>query len=189
MPPAHTLEFLLQFTVPDGDEREHQYTAIPTPAEEGMGISMRLMGMVSAPSLSALGGVMVPILLRARGSSVVDLLDDPDLLGNVVNALQSADLATTGAAVSALLQDPKNVQFLRTTLFRTVHRDGKSLADAVEFNAAFTRNYGELYAALWEVIRLNGFFALPSTWVSAAKKLRAELDQATSASPTDAPTG
>lgn len=163
---------VLEFEVPDAQGKMHSYTVKPTPAEEGLGISMRLMGMASAPSLSALGAILAPVLAQSRGgSSLTDLLDNPDVLNDTARALQGADLTATGAAIGALLQDPRNVSFARTTLLRSVHRDGVLLAGAAEFNAAFTQNYGELYAVLWEVITRNGFFALPSTWVTELKKL------------------
>lgn len=163
---------LIEFDVPDAQGKMHHYAVKPTPAEEGLGISMRLMGMVSAPSLSALGAILAPVLAQSRlGSSVSDLLDNQEILGDTARALQGADLTATGAAVSALLQDAKNVHFMRNVILRSVHRDGESLAGALEFNAAFTQNYGELYSVLWEVISRNGFFALPSTWATALKKL------------------
>lgn len=163
---------VIEFEVPDAQGKMHSYKVKPTPAEEGLGISMRLMGMVSAPSLSALGAILAPVLSQSRlGASAADLLDDPELLGNTAQALQGADLTATGAAVGALLQDAKNVHFMRNTILRSVHRDGESLADSVAFNAAFTQNYGELYSVLWEVIARNGFFAWPSTWTTALKKL------------------
>ncbi len=175
----------ITFDVPDAQGTLHHYTVKPTPAEDGLGISMRLMGMVSAPALGALGAILAPVLAQSRGgTSAADLLDNTEILGDTARALQGADLTATGAAVSALLQDPKNVAFMRNVLLRSVHRDGQSLASAAEFNAAYTQNYGELYAVLWEVITRNGFFALPYTWSTALKGLTATSpEQAPSATP------
>lgn len=155
----------LTFTLPDAKGVEHDYFVKAIPANHGMGISMKLMGMISAPALGALGAILTPALTESlQGASFSSLIDDPELFARALGGLQSADLAATGAAVGALLQNPQNVRFLREQILGGVVRDKQLLDNVVNFDQAFTQNYGELYALIVKVIDLNGFFAVPSTW-------------------------
>ncbi len=182
---------IVKFELPDASGVPHKYIVALTPAEKGMGVSMQLMGMVSASAFRSLGGILLPALYRSmQGSSLTDLLDSKEALSDMLGAAQTADWGASGEAVGALLQSPRTVQFCRQTLLATVIRDGKSLAtEPGAFDQAFTANYGELWSLLIKVIDINGFFALPSTWADAMRqaKLKAEAEAAAAAAKESTP--
>jgi len=159
------------FTLADALGAEHQYVIEIAPASEGMSTAMTLMGLLSAPALNTLGRVLLPVISTSlQGSKVSDMLDDPNLLGDMLTNAQSAEWSSTGEAVGALLQSPRAHEFARSVLLKRVIRDKQSLSAPGVFDAAFSANYGELWSLLIEVIDRNGFFALPSSWARALKE-------------------
>lgn len=160
-----------EFKLTDAQGVAHNYVIEIAPAGEGMSTAMTLMGLVSAPALNTLGRVLLPVIATSlQGAKISDMLDDPNLLGDVLANAQNAEWSSTGEAVGALLQSPRAHQFARDVLLKRVIRDKQSLNAPGVFDAAFSANYGELWSLLIEVIGRNGFFALPSSWQQALKE-------------------
>jgi hypothetical protein len=53
-------------------------------------------------------------------------------------------------------------------LLARVARDGKGMSNERAFDEAYRANLGELYLAVYEVARVNGFFLLPISLPSAS---------------------
>ena len=73
--------------------------------------------------------------------------DSPDVIGKF------------GREVSGVLRLAAQPEH-RAILFGGVFRDGKPLNNSTNFDGAYVRNYGEMRAAMLEVVRFNGFFGL-----------------------------
>jgi hypothetical protein len=70
-------------------------------------------------------------------------------------------------SVSALLQTV-DVDFVQKKMFVTIMRDGQPLSTDDVFDNAYSGNYTEMWTALYEVVRHNGFLPLLDSAPSAA---------------------
>lgn len=120
----------------------HRYTYVTHGAGEGLRISLRLVGLGVTSIASGLSG----------GAN-----------------LEQAIGAGAGALAAALERD--DAPDLCRAILAHTHRDGEALRDAHVFDAAFAGNYGELYQALVEVARGNGFLPELDTWRGLATRL------------------
>lgn len=138
-----------EFSLVDADGAEHRYLVALHPAEQGERIVWALVGLLGGP----LGGLLKGALgeLLSAGGTVEELLarDARELLGAV-------DWGTVGRELAAAVGGG-NVPTLSREILKFAHRDGKPLADRVQYSAAYQANYAELARALWEVSRVNRF--------------------------------
>ena len=130
-----------EFVLKDDDGQPHNYVMPYHPASDGQRIVCQLAGL--------LGGPILELVAASQGGGLSNL-DHTALSGAVRQAGQ------------VLLSDtpPKLVR----DLLRRAIRDGKPLASDYDFDAAYTRNYGELLAVLWEVVQRNRF--LPQRFIN-----------------------
>lgn len=113
--------------------------------EEGAGDGANL-------TIEALLDRPLPDLIEAIGA-----VAEPVKLGEVAGSLRSA-LARVDASK------------LTREILRFAVRNGKPLSNDAHFAEAFRRNYGEMLAAAWEVVRYNRFLPLPDTSALAGEK-------------------
>lgn len=129
-------------TIFDDDGAEHSYIGIPHPAQEGMKLALKLLGLIG-PSLA-----MVLVDAFKGSKNMEDVLNtDLDLKGAIGALCEKLALEATA-------------QLLREML-RYVKRDGQDLKNDGIFGMAFQANYGELIEALKfaaEVNRFDRFF-------------------------------
>lgn len=84
-----------------------------------------------------------------------------------------------------------NLPGLRARLLAKTYRDGDDLSKPQHFDAAYAGNYQEMYAAQWEVLRVNGLFMEFDTFLNAGlaaiKGLTAEVSETPSDSSPSTP--
>ena len=99
-------------------------------------------------------------------------------LGGLLAGKAGADLSAIGPALGSALLGLRDLGLIHRILAHT-HRDGKPLAgggaSVAHFNSAYQRNYGELLAAVWEVVKYNRFLSLPATMQPALRGILAKL--------------
>lgn len=128
----------VEASILDDNGNPHSYLVGLHPAAEGQKVVCQLLGLVAGPL-----GELLAAGVRSGG----------DLLGADV------DLQAVGRQVGAMLLSDAPPRLVRE-LLRFTSRDGRGLAAEHEFNLAFTGNYGELLAALSEVVQANRFLPL-----------------------------
>lgn len=134
----------VEITVLDDDGNPHGYLIGLHPAAEGQKVVCQLLGLAAGPLAE---------LLAAGARSGGDALG------------ADVDLQAVGRQVGALLLGDAPPRLIRELLGYT-SRDGRALRGDHEFNVAYTGNYGELLAALKEVVQANRF--LPLSRISSA---------------------
>ncbi len=159
--PMYAGQHVRTFTLRDAEGESHSYEVTLHRATLGQPIMWEILALLSGP-LAGLLGLLVPILDSMAGKKIAEVMDDPAALSKLVDGLRGADLNAVGAGLKAALGDPKNTALVGRILGQTT-RDGKDLANPVEFDAAFTANYLELAYAVWEVVSANRFLPLPGT--------------------------
>lgn len=133
------MERMATFTCVDADGNEHEYTVHLFLAEEGEKILWELVSLVGP----AAGGLLVAWV---NGGGIDASLDTSGLGAELGTALRRA-----------------NMPGLRRALLNKTYRDGQALNTATTFNAAYTANYGEMFKAQWEVLRVNRIFTALAT--------------------------
>jgi len=149
------------FTLRDAEGESHSYEVTLHRATLGQPIMWEIAALLAGP-LAGMLGLLVPILDSMAGKKIVEVMDDPASLGRLVDGLRGADLTAVGAGLKAALAQPGNSALVVRLLGQTT-RDGRDLADPVQFDDAFTGNYLELARAVWEVVQANRFLPLPGT--------------------------
>lgn len=145
----------ITFTLVDADGQPHEYSCRPHPAREGSDIMWRLVALGAEP----LGRAAKGLLHTLDAGNLRQLMDDPNGLEKIAAAV---DFAALGADVRAALQATPMSELVHAVLKYT-SRDGKGLSNPILFDAAYTRNYGELLRAAWEAVQANRFLSLPAT--------------------------
>ncbi len=140
----------------------HVYTVTQHPPTEGYDIVVRLLAAVSDPLASTLGPAVQGVLEALDGTTSVLDIDT----GAVASAIDSIDWGVAGPALQRAIPH-LSLPMVRKIL-RYTWRGELNLADDSAFDAAFARNYGELFKAVYEVVRFNGFFPLLDTFATAA---------------------
>lgn len=155
------------FTLVDADGVSHTYSVRPHPPGKGEAIMWSLVQLGAEPlgrlASLALRGLDLPALIAASkaGSDatprgmLATLLDDD----TIASLKESIDLAKVGADIARSI-GAMPMQTLSRDILSLAERDGKPLSNAMAWDAAYARNYGELRRALWEVIKLNRFLSL-----------------------------
>jgi len=127
------------FTKNDRWGQPHTYEVTLHGALEGTRIMMALVGL-AGPALAGMAA-------QTFGSDTS--------LGEV--KLATIDWAAVGVEVQKALMDESTNNRVRQILRNTI-RDGMPLEQG--YDAAYRGNYQEALVALWEVVRINGFFPL-----------------------------
>lgn len=125
------------FTLKNAKGETVTYIIAPHDGEDAVDISMELMAMVSDQALEA----ALAALVDSQGVA------DSEKAFSVLSA-------SLGKVLRQLKGD------MRRTLFRHVTRNGKDLSDKHEFGLAYSQNYGEFYAALALIEKVNSFVPL-----------------------------
>lgn len=140
------------FQITDGDGQPVTYLVIPHPWSEGLAISTRLM----AAGVDGLAGAI-------QFKDIIDAImadKSADLKGMLTSAINPGALLE---GVKNLLMAPDSARFIAAIL-RYSTRNGVPLERAgVVDLSAYQGNYGELWRAVYEVIRVNRFLSLPIT--------------------------
>lgn len=142
-----------EFTLTDAWGVEHSYLVSYHGASEGLEIVAKL-GALVAPSL----GKLVSALSDGDGLSAV--LDASFKATDLEGMLKLLDWSLVAGELKLALMDPALVPLVKRILRHTVR--GKTPLE-MGFDQAYRANYAELYKAVWEVIRINGFFGGLST--------------------------
>ena len=147
-----------KWTCTDRRGDEHAYWCHPFKATEGEAILAELLAL--------LGPTM--------GSIAVSVgMGDGEGLDRTVDI----DAAAIGGELRQAIR-AGNLPGLRARLLAKTYRNGQALSKPENFDKAFAGNYRELYAAQWEVLRVNGLFMGLDTFLNAGlaaiKKLAEE---------------
>lgn len=135
-----------RFTLVDRDGATHEYITDAHPATEGEAIVLQLAALAPEPLLAAIDSL--------KGSIGKSLDEDVSTL--LEQALDQVDWSALGGPLASALSRMDG-QALRRAILKHTMRDGKRLAGDA-FEKAYARNYGELFRAVVEVCRFNGFF-------------------------------
>jgi hypothetical protein len=128
----------IQFSLKDANGGDHAYEVETFPLRE----ADPFFAMVKRALETALGTIKI------SGSSGVDT--GAMSVGTLIAALNTISI---GDAQRLLVR---------------VARDGKGMSNERAFDEAYRANLGELYLAVYEVARVNGFFLLPISLPSAS---------------------
>jgi hypothetical protein len=138
------------FTLEGSDGEPHEYTVTCHGGKEGMKLMLTFAAMASEPLLEA-----VRFFARQQESGSLGDVEIEDILDNI-------DLERVGKSLrtSLLELDPD----LLHELFAKTTRDGDPLSKDYVFDEAYAGNWSEWRAALFEIVKLNGFLDfLPTT--------------------------
>lgn len=134
-------------TVTDDDGVEHEYRIIPFNPDDGFDILSAVLACTSEPLgriFDALGGEE-ETTIESAGANLAQLLG------------QEVDTVKLGGAVAELvsgIQKQGGSRLVKRILSQTF-RDGHRLNDAAAYNRAYRANYGELFRAIFAVLRVN----------------------------------
>ncbi len=147
----------LSFILKDAKGTEHKYVCVLHGADIGMRISMQMLAMGLEPLAKAASD-----LLTAEGglAMLIRALKDKGDTTEATALLLKLDMQGVAAALSPALGKPEAAVLVKDILAETL-RDGVALKGA-GLAQAYQGNYGEMYRAVWEVVRRNGFLPLPS---------------------------
>lgn len=122
---------------------EAEYSITQHPARQGLALQVRLAKLV-APSIGALIGAV-----NFQGGKIE------------INDSTNFDLDKIKDAMIELASrlEPNDFEKMVSDLLTYTMRDGRQV-DPLTIDEAFAGKYDELFAVLFEVIKLNGFFAL-----------------------------
>jgi len=140
-----------EFKLEDHDGNEHVYDVALHPASEGSEIAIRLYTLAGDP---------IAELISAFASNE-DLSEDDD----ATELIEDVDMSKVSSNLREALMSLDTTEFIREILSYT-DRDGDNLGDKTTFDSAFRGNYGELWEAVFKVIRANGFLRSLSTFTS-----------------------
>jgi len=149
-----------RFTLTDAQGVEHAYTVTLHSADQGIPITLALMGKVARPILEGIEAL-------AKSGELLAGLEQIDLdsgAGELLKLIAGAELGGLGSALEAALATPGLEGLIYRVLAHT-QRDGQALAPGgkpgVAFMSAYQANYREALSATLQVARLNGFLPLP----------------------------
>lgn len=150
---------LREYVLHDHDGKAHQYMTVLHGATDGLGIVMVLLSMAGGPGGQLVRGAMKHYLEHGgfefdKGAEEMLTIVDWGAVGNDLAAMM-------------IRRDAKP---LIRAMLKNTHRDGKQLADSLVFDAAYQANYFELWAALWEVLKVNNFLSPPATLQDSMKR-------------------
>lgn len=151
MPGAGAPGFVV-FQLADFDGTPHRYEVQPHPPTEGTEIVFSFVALGAEPFASVIASVFAAEDALAEVGTLGDALDL-----DLVEMAGRIDWGKVGGDVKRSILSMPLSTLVRDVL-RFTWRDGRPLANDIHYNAAFSRNYGELLQAVWEVAGANRFF-------------------------------
>ncbi len=136
----------ITFELTDHAGRSHAYHSGYLAAEEGLDIALRLIAVGAEPFAALLG--------NDAGAMKAALGDGGAALGATVDVKA---LATQVRSTLLALPRGEGVALIRR-IMAPAARDGRALANAADFDAAYRGNYAELFSAAWKLIAANRLF-------------------------------
>jgi len=127
----------------------HKYTVSTHDTTEALPIVGALLSAIPGPLLRAIQ------LLREKNP-------DASMLDLNLSDLANIDLGDMGQDLSTAIEKIAARPELIKELFKHTTRDGDALRGGT-FEAAYSGNWGEFYAALFQIVKVNGFIPLSST--------------------------
>lgn len=132
-----------KFTLLDRDGRPHEYVVTPTPAKRAYKFVVKVTSRAASSVAGLLSGDL-PGLFRS--------IQKDGLSADIGNLLTGESVSRNIEHISEIIAETDPLE-----LFEFTWRDGKRLALEHEFDAAFSRNYGELLEAQIAVGNYNDF--------------------------------
>ena len=166
-PPTPPADFgLHRFALRDRDGATHAYTCAMHPADTGQRIMLRLLAALAEPLTAAVAVATKSPKLVARLQSIAgDAGDRTEIVPLLLELLPHLDLSALGAQVAVAIREIDDPAFIAAVLEHTT-RDGQPIggrAGETAYAHAYRGNYGELIAAVSEVVRSNGFLSVLPT--------------------------
>jgi len=143
------------------DGEDVTYTIHPHGAAEGFDLAPKIMALLSAPAnaLAVLTAGAAPAApaLPADGAAPAEALaaEVGDLFGGVDGEKLSHAIKDFGSTIMAQGGHKLCLQLLKYTSYATASGAAAKLSNEAAFSARYCANYGELFAALYHVIRVN----------------------------------
>lgn len=178
------------FETTDRDGNAHSWIVTPHPPSRGVPLMMKLQGLSLEPIAEALKAITsMPgagaIVDRVGPGGKLDLQDEETMRvigeasGELIAAVQGLDAASVARSLREVMLYPGGDKLIRAMLSEA-NRDGKPVAK--HFDEMFVRNYGEMFAALMEVVTYNDFLPLVSLFLTsdlaeAWKEIQAALTE------------
>ena len=122
----------------DDEGKDHTYSIVPLAGGAGWKVLCKLVGMVGGAAGRSLGAI-TPANVAAKVAELSSVLDGSFDGEGLASAIEKV--------ASQLLADDK----MLTGLLAGVGRDGRAL----DFDEAYAGNYGELFAAIVAVLKIN----------------------------------
>jgi hypothetical protein len=141
-----------EFSLTDAKGRTHLYKGTLIPTRLGLPLGTQLLNVCTP----ALVGFMV-----SRGKA--EGVDPVDIMTSISAMLQTLD-----------------VEFVQKRLLANVTRDGTPVSPDDQFDVIYAGNYTEMWLAVYEVVRYNGFLPLLDSLPSASEMMASMKTQMTS---------
>ena len=154
------------FHLSNSEGRSIEYMLTPhDPLNGGIDLMLNLLALAMKP-LGRLLDSNVAFIAKSVTSKGIEGFLSQDLGALAEVELGAASFGDDFAAFLARVSGPKLIQ----EVLKETYRDGKHLADPAVFNAAYTRNYGEMIGAFKEVVKYNGFLDTLLTFAEGLQK-------------------
>lgn len=169
-----------QFSLDDRAGKAHQYRVEPHPAGVGAALALRVQALATEPLVEVLRTIASAPGLQRLGTALQEGSEQDttallaDAAGDLLRTVKDLDLSTIGRTLSGMLATKDGPDLVKQILART-WRDGRSLGEPMDFDAAYQANYGEMLRAVFEVVRYNGFFPLADLLQSSAPEPPAKV--------------
>lgn len=134
------------FYLDDAEGNSHEYHVTPHDPRRGTRIIAQLSQALTGPIGQFLDEHAEQLLVGDRD------LDDIE----VEEILEDTNFVDLAQSLSQTLDEDKAEAFVATIL-RNTHRDGQPLGKDKVFRNAYQQNYMEMFRAVAEVIKYNGF--------------------------------
>lgn len=163
----------LKFTAKDRWDVEHEYQVKPSDPDSLIEIAVLLNSFAMEPLAEGLQALtrskekimnLVSSYMRDefKGMSADEILSHAVDSGLIEDILDNLDVSKITGAVRAGIMAQGMVSRLRP-LFSMTFRDGKSLSKVTEYNAAYMRNYKELFEVAWRIMDYEGLIIFLDT--------------------------
>lgn len=153
------------FTLADSQGKAHNYVVNAHPAGEGTPLVLYVISLAAEPIgrlVETKAADLIDVVINKIASGELSPDDDVSKLKEVIGGedvqrlLHGIEWSRVAADIRVSLAALDTPQLIRQVLKYT-HRDGKNLALDGEYDQAYTRNYMELFKAVWAVVQFNGF--------------------------------
>lgn len=150
----------LIFYLSDAEGKEHKYECTAHTGRDGLKVTQRITA-IAAPIVGRLADAAFS---GETTQAIADIAANP-------SAIQGIDFSGIGESVAeAVVSESLDLPGLVDDILSNTRRDGNALDNGPNFDTAYRRNYGELFAAVAKVVSYNRFLPLSAISAFGARK-------------------